>query len=101
MQSLQGILDVYCTLERIADVSGAGSKNKKVKLLQSLFSRMDLVEIDFLLRVLFGEVRIGASKGLILEATSKMANVSLSDVLHAYMMLSDVGDVIRVARETP
>jgi DNA ligase-1 len=95
------ITEVYRTLERIANVAGGGSKNRKIKLLQYLFSRMDTSEIDFLLRVLFGEVRIGASKGLLLEAASKIAGVPISDVLHAYMVLSDVGDVVLVARENP
>ena len=95
------ITEVYRTLERIAGATGEGSKNKKIKLLQSLFSRMEQREIDFLLRVLFSEVRIGASKGLLLEAASKIANVPINDVLHAYMVLSDVGDVLLMAREKP
>lgn len=95
------ITEVYRLLERIAGVSGEGSREKKLKLLEGLFSRLSRKEVEYLLRILFGEVRIGASTGLLLEAISRLSGVPYGDVLHAYMVLSDVGDVAFKALESP
>ncbi len=91
------IEEVYSTLEKIAKLSGAGARQKKISYLLSLFSRMDRDEIEFLVRVIFGEVRIGASTGLILEAISELARCPLDIVRRAYMFLSDVGDLAKIA----
>lgn len=86
--------EVVETLERI---SRTRSRQKKVSYLFSLFSRLSHEEREYLLRILFGEVRIGASTGLVLEAIAKAAGCKIDVVRRAYMYLSDVGDVAEVA----
>ena len=91
--------EVYNVLNKVARVSGESSRQKKISYIYSLLSRMNEEEIEFLLRVIFGEVRIGASIGLLLEAISVFTKCSLDDVRRAYMFLSDIGDLARIAVE--
>lgn len=93
------IEEVYQVLEKVARVSGESSRQKKISYIYSLISRMGEEEIDFLLRVIFGEVRIGASTGLLLEAISVLTGCSLDEVRRAYMFLPDIGDLARIAVE--
>jgi len=73
------------------DVGGALVFNvlKKVKDLSD-------VEIEYLLRSIFGEMRIGVSEGIILEAFSKLVDIDLDKVRRAYMFIGDIGDLARI-----
>jgi len=84
-------------VETLQKISRTASRRKKVSYLFSLFSRLSREEREYLLRILFGEVRIGASTGLVLEAIAEAAGCELGVVRRAYMYLSDIGDVAEIA----
>ena len=90
------LLEVYSRLEKIASSS---SRRRKEALLTSLLDTLSGEEVEYLARILFGEVRIGAAKGIVMEAIAKAAGCSLEEVKRAYMFLSDLGDVAEVALE--
>lgn len=93
------IEEVYQILTKIAEAKGENSRRRKERLLTSLLSRLSEAEREYLIRSIFGEVRIGASEGLILEAIAKAVNTKLDTVRRAYMFLGDLGDVARIALE--
>ena len=55
------------TLSRIAETTGSGSRRLKSSLLEGLISRADSGEVDILVRIIFGEMRIGVNEGVMLE----------------------------------
>ncbi|UNQ72495.1 ATP-dependent DNA ligase [Infirmifilum sp. NZ] len=93
--------EVYSTLDRISKASGEGARERKLILLRGLFSRMSEEEVEYLLRMLFGEVRIGANVGVILESLAKVGGYTGEEIRRGYMLLGDLGELARrvVARE--
>lgn len=57
------ILDVYWTFDQIAKVAGPGSRIKKENLVKTLLGRLPNSEAEYLLRIIFGEMRLGAVEG--------------------------------------
>jgi len=91
------IAEVFATLEKLAEVKGAGSKEKRMVLLSSLFARTTPLETDYLSRMLLGEMRIGVVEGVLLDAIAEASGVSRQLVRRAHMLHGDIGDVARIA----
>ncbi len=85
--------DVDRAFERIAHTSGPGSAGERSRLLRDLLSRATTEEQDFLIRLLFGELRQGAVEGVIVEAVARAAGIGVDTVRRAAMMAGDVGNV--------
>ena len=49
------------------------------------------------MRIIFGEMRIGAVEGVVLEAIAAASNIRLDDVRRAYMLLGDLGRVAKLS----
>ena len=69
------ILEVDAALDRMASTSGAGSSAAKTGMLRDLFRRATEDEQDFLVRLLFGELRQGALEGVLLEAVARASKI--------------------------
>jgi DNA ligase-1 len=82
---------------RIAGTSGAGSTRERARLLGGIFGRATLAEQDFLVRLLFGELRQGALEGVLIEAVARAAQVPATTIRRAAMMAGDLGIVARTA----
>lgn len=91
------IVEVSATLKRIAEAQGAGSRKVKENLLAGLLSRLDEEEREYLLRSLYGEMRIGMNEGVMLEAIARASGASLETVRNANMLSGDIGNVAAVA----
>lgn len=72
--------------ERIAATTGAGSTGARGRLLRDLLARATALERDFLGRLLMGELRQGASEGVLLEAVALASGLPPSDVRRAAML---------------
>src|SRR5262252_8677854 len=59
------LLEIDSALARVATASGAGSAGGKAQILREVFSRAAEAERDFLIRLLFGELRQGALEGVL------------------------------------
>jgi DNA ligase-1 len=94
------VMRVYDTLERIAAAEGQGSRRVKTGLLQGLLNEADLGEVDVLVRIIFGEMRIGVNEGVMLMGIAEAAEVESSLVRRALMMTGDLGRVAKVAMES-
>ncbi|NIM49910.1 MAG: ATP-dependent DNA ligase [Gemmatimonadales bacterium] len=89
--------EVDAAFERIAGVSGAGSAGQKARILRELLERATPEEQQFLVRLVFGELRQGALEGVMLEAVAQAANLPSRKVRHAAMTAGDLGTVARAA----
>lgn len=85
--------DVDRDFARIATVTGRGAARDRGRLLADLFSRATSPERDFLVRLLFGELRQGALEGVLVEAVARAAGLPSSAVRRAAMLTGDLGRV--------
>ncbi len=83
--------------EKIAEVSGKGSRKRKESLVESLLSQASPIEAEYLVRIMFGEMRIGVVEGVMLEAIAEAAGVDLELVRRSYMLLGDLGEIALTA----
>jgi DNA ligase-1 len=83
--------------DSIADESGPGSGGRRQASLRGLFERVTEDERRFLAGLIVGELRQGASEGLMLEAIAEAASVPADLVRRAFMLSGDLGRVAEVA----
>jgi len=91
------LLEVYRTFEEIAETKGSGSRRKKEELLRSLFQRAQPVEAKYIVKNVVGEMRHGASEGILLDAIAQAAKVPKKLVHRANMLCGDLGEVASIA----
>ncbi|GAA3999329.1 ATP-dependent DNA ligase [Allokutzneria multivorans] len=82
--------DVDSYLDRIAEVSGKGSTERRRVLLTELFSRATQAEQQFLFRLLVGELRQGALEGVMVDAVAAAHEVPAEAVRRALMLSGDL-----------
>jgi DNA ligase-1 len=87
------IADVDAALEAVADIRGAGSTAKRVRVLHALFARATAAEHDFLVRLLYGELRQGALEGVLVEAVAAATAIPVDRVRRAVMISGSLADV--------
>lgn len=89
--------EVDRTLEELSGISGAGSQVRRRSLLESVFERASFAERSFLARLLLGELRQGALRGLVMEAVAQSAGLPPALVRRALMLCGDPAHVARTA----
>ena len=85
------IADVDQRLAELAETRGAGSAARRTQRLGELFAWTTLVEQDFLLRLLVGELRQGALGGVMLDAIAAAAKLPAASVRRAAMYATSLG----------
>jgi DNA ligase-1 len=91
------ILEVYRTFDKIAQASGSGSRQRKETLMDALLSRLPRTDADYLMRIIFGEMRIGAVEGVVLDAISRATSINPEQVRRANMLRGNLSDVAELA----
>ena len=89
--------EVDVAFDRIATVSGSGSAGARLAMLRELLARATRDEQDFLVRLLFGELRQGALEGVLTEAVARAAGIPAADVRRAAMLSGDLAPVAHAA----
>src|SRR6185295_12759782 len=89
--------EVDAAFEAIAHVKGKGAAGKRAERLRELFARATGEEQDFLVRLIVGELRQGALRGIMLEAIASAAQLPAADVRRAAMSAGGLGEVARAA----
>ncbi|MEM3551386.1 MAG: ATP-dependent DNA ligase, partial [Candidatus Bathyarchaeia archaeon] len=84
------ILEVRRSFEAIAETVGYGSKEKKERLVEALFSLASPIEAKYLVKIFIGEMRTGFHEGLMEQAVSKAFQIPLEAVKKAGMVLGDI-----------
>jgi DNA ligase-1 len=93
------LMQVDEVFDQIPTVIGAGSQDRRARILEDLFARSTEAEQDFLRRTLTGEVRQGALAGLMVDAVAEAYDVPAAAVRRALMLRADLGAVARTAAE--
>jgi DNA ligase 1 len=83
--------------DRVANASGAGSNAARAQGLRDLLGRATAEEQDFLVRLLFGELRQGALEGVLIEALARASGIAAPVVRRAAMLAGSLAPVARVA----
>ena len=91
---LREVDDVF---DRIAAATGRGAPAERVRLLNGLLQRATADEQDFLIRLLFGELRQGALEAVLAEAVARAANVPSEAVRRAVMFAGSLVPVAQAA----
>ncbi len=89
---------VYDTFIRIAEASGEGSQDRKMKYLANLFMDAGPEEGKYLARTVLGTMRTGVAEGILRDAIAEAFKVRPELVERAYMLTSDFGYVAKVAK---
>jgi len=89
---------VYETFVKIAEATGEGSQDRKLKYLVNLFMDASPEEGKYLTRTVLGTMRTGVAEGLMRDAIAEAFGVSPELVERAYMLTSDFGYVAKIAR---
>src|SRR5215831_3062594 len=91
------LLEIDGALARVATAAGAGSAGSKAEILRQLFSRTAEAERDFLIRLLFGELRQGALEGVLVDAVGRASHIPAASIRRAAMFAGALGPVARAA----
>ncbi|MGA2627026.1 MAG: ATP-dependent DNA ligase [Candidatus Bathyarchaeia archaeon] len=97
IQSPVTILEVYRIFDKIANASGSGSRQRKEMLMSTLLSRLPRSDADYLMRIVFGEMRIGAVEGVVLDAIAEATSINPEQVRRANMLLGSLPNVAELA----
>lgn len=92
------IAEVRRSFDAIAETAGHGSREKKERLAEALFSLASPVETKYLVKIFVGEMRTGFHEGLMEQAVSEAFEIPLKTVQEATMALGDVGEVAAKVR---
>ena len=91
------LTDVDHALAAIADIKGKGANDRRTVGLRGLFAQAIAEEQDFLVRLMVGELRQGALRGIMFDAIAAAAQVSVRDVRRAAMSAGALGEVAQAA----
>ena len=88
---------VDSAFEQVAATRGRGSTAARVQQLRRLLAQATPGEQEFLVRLLYGEIRQGALESVITDAVALAAGLPAAGVRRAVMMAGGLGPVARVA----
>jgi DNA ligase-1 len=89
--------DVDEAFTQIGAMKGAGSTAARNQRLRDLLGRATRAEQDFIVRLLFGELRQGALEGVLVEAVATASGIGAAAVRRAVMMAGALAPVARSA----
>jgi len=89
--------EVDATFDRVAAASGSGSSAARVQVLRELLGRATRDEQDFLVRLMFGELRQGALEGVLMEDVARASGIAAARIRRAAMLAGDLAVVASAA----
>jgi len=94
------VLEVESTFRRIAAARGAAAKTA---IGRDLLARATPLEAKYIVKIMTGDLRIGLKESLVEEAIAKAYGGTLAgalgEVQRANMLVSDIGEAVRLASE--
>lgn len=91
------LAEVYRAYEEIAEITGAGSRERKDQALAGLLRRASPLEAKYLVKQVTGEMRVGVSEGSLLDALARATCIPAASVRRANQVAGDIGAVARAA----
>lgn len=96
------VSQVYTRLREIAETSGTGSQERKVRGMAELLQALDPLSVKYVARIPVASLRLGFSDKTILDALSvaETGDKSLRPVIErAYNVSADIGRIARLFKE--
>ncbi len=93
------VKEVFETVKQLAEISGAGSVERKVESISKLLTSAEPIEAKFIVRTVLGDLRVGVAEGRLRDAIALAFKVSPEIVEHAYMLTTDYSQVARAAAD--
>ncbi|MBT3583155.1 ATP-dependent DNA ligase [Candidatus Woesearchaeota archaeon] len=90
---------VLQNLQKLAELEGAGTVDKKVSLLKELLSSASGNEAKYIIRTCLNDLRVGIGQGTLRDAISEAFEVDKTEVQKAYNQIVDFGEVAQLAKE--
>jgi DNA ligase-1 len=91
------IMEVYGVFDQIAKATGSGSRRRKENLIDSLLNRMPESDAEYVMRIIYGEMRIGAVEGVVLDSVAEATGISAEKIRRAHMLLGDISQLAELA----
>ena len=91
------LADVEAAFVAVAEAGGTGARRARESRLRELVERASEAERDLLQRIVYGEMRMGLSEGLVLEAIAEAARVDSATVRRAALVTGDLTKVATLA----
>jgi len=102
--------NVFENLQKLAFMTGVGSQERKLNLIAELLTSAQPKEARYIVRTTLQELRIGVAEGIIRDAVVKAflfkegmnkeeKNYVVNAVEYAWNVLSDFGEVAKIAKE--
>ncbi len=92
------IKKVFNSLKKLPEISGKGSQNRKLNVIAELLTSATPIEAKYIVRTSLGTLRIGVAEGILRDAISKAFDVKAKNVEHAWNMMPDYGEIIKIAK---
>ena len=89
---------VYNNLNRLAELTGKKSQDKKLSYISELLSSAEPIESRYLVRLILEELRLGVGEGIVRDAIASAFNVDAVLLERARSLTSDLGEVAKIAR---
>ncbi len=89
---------VYDNLEKLAELTGKGSQDKKMSYINELLSFSTPAESKYIVRTILGELRLGVGEGIVRDAIAKSFGVDVKLLDNAYFLTSDFGELAIIAK---
>jgi len=89
---------VYNNLNRLAELTGKKSQDKKLSYISELLSSAEPIESRYLVRLILEELRLGVGEGIVRDAIASAFNVDSVLLERARSLTSDLGEVAKIAR---
>jgi len=96
---------VFENLQKIADVEGKGSQDRKFQLVSEIIGCAEAMEAKYIIRTVLGELRIGVAEGIIRDAIAEaffhdeQRKEATNAIEWAWFLTGDYGEVARMAKE--
>ncbi|MBI4015655.1 MAG: ATP-dependent DNA ligase [Candidatus Aenigmarchaeota archaeon] len=90
---------IFEGLRKLAEVSGAGSQERKLDFIAELLISAKPLEARYIVRTVLEQLRVGVAEGIVRDAIAKAYSVSPEDVENAWFLNQDYGEIARIAKE--
>ncbi len=100
-RGIKSVKEVYEKLRQIAEDSGTGSQERKVRGLAELFKSLDQISGKYVARMVVGKVRLGFSDKTMIDALSWMVKGDKSlrgELEAAYFVRADIGELAQTIK---
>jgi DNA ligase 1 len=90
--------NVFKNLQKLAELEGTGTVDKKISFLKELLSSANSTSAKYIIRTCLGDLRVGIGEGTIRDAIAQAFNVEKSEVQKSYNYTVDFGLVAELAK---